>query len=466
MATLLDKIWDAHTVHRGAGGTDLLYVDFHLLHEASSPQAFEGLRLAGRTVRRPDLTLATEDHVVPTRGLLGRTGVAATMVAALRRNCAEFGVPLHRSGTAGQGIVHVIGPELGITQPGRLVLCGDSHTSTHGAFGALAFGIGTSQVEHVLATQTAAFAKPRAMAVTLHGELPGGVSAKDVALAVIGRIGTGGAQGHVIEYRGAAVEKMSMESRLTLCNMSIEAGAKAGMVAPDAVTAEYLRGRPYAPTGSAWDEAVASWQALRSDDDAEFDRHVDIDVSTLSPFVSWGTNPSQVVEVGGVVPDPADNPDPALRGAAERALTYMDLAPGTPMREIAVDVVFLGSCTNGRIEDLRAAAGLLDGHRIAPGVRMLVVPGSAAVKKAAESEGLDGVFRAAGAEWRSAGCSLCVAMNDDSLAAGERCASTSNRNFEGRQGRGGRTHLVSPTTAAATALTGRLTAPSDLGAGR
>ncbi|GAA1827071.1 3-isopropylmalate dehydratase large subunit [Pseudonocardia ailaonensis] len=464
MSTLLDKIWDAHTVHRSGGGTDLLYVDFHLLHEGSSPQAFEGLRLAGRRVRRPDLTLATEDHVVPTRGLLGRTGVAATMVDALRRNCEEFGVALHRSGTAGQGIVHVIGPELGISQPGRIILCGDSHTSTHGAFGALAFGIGTSQVEHVLATQTAAFAKPKAMAVTLHGELPAGVSAKDVALAMIGRIGTGGAQGHVIEYRGAAVEAMSMESRLTLCNMSIEAGAKAGMIAPDAVTAEYLRGRPYAPAGRAWDEAVASWAALRSDDEAEFDRRVDIDVTTLSPFVSWGTNPSQVVELSGVVPDPSADPDPALRDAAERALTYMDLAPGTPMREIPVDVVFLGSCTNGRIEDLRAAAGLLDGHRIASGVRMLVVPGSAAVKKAAESEGLDEVFRSAGAEWRTAGCSLCVAMNDDSLAAGERCASTSNRNFEGRQGRGGRTHLVSPTTAAATALTGRLTAPSDLGA--
>ncbi|WP_318307735.1 3-isopropylmalate dehydratase large subunit [Amycolatopsis solani] len=459
MATLLDKIWDAHTVHRGAGGTDLLYVDFHLLHEGSSPQAFEGLRLAGRTVRRPELTLATEDHVVPTRGLLGSSGVAATMVAALRRNCAEFGVPLHRSGTAGQGIVHVIGPELGITQPGRIILCGDSHTSTHGAFGALAFGIGTSQVEHVLATQTAAFAKPRAMAVTLHGDLPDGVSAKDVALAMIGRIGTGGAQGHVIEYRGAAVGAMSMESRLTLCNMSIEAGAKAGMIAPDAVTADYLRGRPYAPVGDAWDEAVASWESLRSDDEAEFDRRVDIDVSSLSPFVSWGTNPSQVVELGGVVPEPADP-------AAERALSYMDLAPGTPMREVPIDVVFLGSCTNGRIEDLRAAAGLLEGHRLAPGVRMLVVPGSAAVKQAAEAEGLDEVFTSAGAEWRTAGCSLCVAMNDDALADGERCASTSNRNFENRQGRGGRTHLVSPTTAAATALTGRLTAPSQLGARR
>ncbi len=466
MATLLDKIWDAHVVHRGAGGTDLLYVDFHLLHEGSSPQAFEGLRLAGRPVRRPDLTLATEDHVVPTRGLLGESGVAATMVAALRRNCAEFGVPLHRSGTPGQGIVHVIGPELGISQPGRTILCGDSHTSTHGAFGALAFGIGTSQVEHVLATQTIAIAKPRSMAVTLHGTLPAGVSAKDVALAVIGRIGTGGAQGHVIEYRGPAVEAMSMESRLTLCNMSIEAGAKAGMVAPDAVTVDYVRGRPYAPAGTAWDEAVAAWASLRSDDDAEFDRSVDIDVSALSPFVTWGTNPSQVVEVNGVVPDPADAPEPAARLAAERALSYMDLAPGTPMRDIPIDVVFLGSCTNGRIEDLRAAARLLDGNAVAPGVRMLVVPGSAAVKQAAESEGLDEVFRRAGAEWRTAGCSLCVAMNDDSLAAGERCASTSNRNFEGRQGRGGRTHLVSPATAAATAVTGRLTAPSDLGAPR
>ncbi|EXU67225.1 isopropylmalate isomerase [Streptomyces sp. PRh5] len=464
MTTLLDKIWDAHVVHCGAAGSsDLLYVDFHLLHEGSSPQAFEGLRLAGRTVRRPDLTLATEDHVVPTRGLLGQTGVAVTMVEALRRNCAEFGIPLHRSGTDGQGIVHVIGPELGITQPGRIILCGDSHTTTHGAFGALAFGIGTSQVEHVLATQTVAFAKPRAMAVTLHGALPAGVSAKDVALAVIGRIGTGGAQGHVIEYRGPAVEAMSMESRLTLCNMSIEAGAKAGMIAPDDVTVDYLRGRPYAPTGRAWDDAVASWKSLRSDDDAEFDRSIDIDVTTLSPFVSWGTNPSQVVELSAAVPDPADTPDPDARRAAERALTYMDLSPGTPMREIPIDVVFLGSCTNGRIEDLRAAAQFLEGREIAPGVRMLVVPGSAAVMRAAESEGLDEVFRRAGAEWRTAGCSLCVAMNDDSLAAGERCASTSNRNFEGRQGRGGRTHLVSPTTAAATAVTGRLTAPSNLG---
>ncbi|GHF68144.1 3-isopropylmalate/(R)-2-methylmalate dehydratase large subunit [Amycolatopsis bartoniae] len=466
MATLLDKIWDAHLVHRGAGGTDLLYVDFHLLHEGSSPQAFEGLRLAGRRVRRPDLTLATEDHVVPTRGRLDPSGVAATMVEALRRNCAEFGVPLHRSGTDGQGIVHVIGPELGISQPGRTILCGDSHTSTHGAFGALAFGIGTSQVEHVLATQTIAIAKPRSMAVTLHGVLPPGVSAKDVALAIIGRIGTGGAQGHVIEYRGPAVEAMSMESRLTLCNMSIESGAKAGMIAPDAVTLDYVRGRPYAPAGKAWDDAVARWASLRSDDDAEFDRSVDIDVTDLSPFVTWGTNPSQVVELSGVVPDPAGMTDPADRRAAERALTYLDLTPGTPMREIPIDVVFLGSCTNGRIEDLRAAAELLDGHRIAPGVRMLVVPGSAAVRRAAEAEGLDEVFRKAGAQWRTAGCSLCVAMNDDSLAAGERCASTSNRNFEGRQGRGGRTHLVSPSTAAATALTGRLTAPSTLGARR
>ncbi|MFE5112072.1 3-isopropylmalate dehydratase large subunit [Streptomyces sp. NPDC056663] len=464
MATLLDKIWDSHAVHRGAGGTDLLYVDFHLIHEGSSPQAFEGLRLAGRTVRRPDLTLATEDHVVPTRGRLGRSGVAATMVDALRRNCAEFGIPLRRAGTDGQGIVHVIGPELGITQPGRTILCGDSHTSTHGAFGALAFGIGTSQVEHVLATQTVALAKPRAMAVTLQGELPAGVTAKDVALAIIGRIGTGGAQGHVIEYRGPAIEAMSMESRLTLCNMSIEAGAKAGMIAPDDVTIDYLRGRPYAPTGRAWDEAVASWKSLRSDDDAEFDRSIDIDVTPLSPFVSWGTNPSQVVQLSGTVPDPADLPDPAARHAAERALTYMDLAPGTPMREIPIDVVFLGSCTNGRIEDLRAAAQLLDGRTIAPGVRMLVVPGSTAVKQAAESEGLDKVFRKAGAEWRTAGCSMCVAMNNDSLEPGQRCASTSNRNFEGRQGKGGRTHLVSPATAAATAVTGRLTAPSSVGA--
>ncbi|WP_250292426.1 MULTISPECIES: 3-isopropylmalate dehydratase large subunit [unclassified Frankia] len=462
--TLARKVWDAHVVRRADNEPDLLYIDLHLVHEVTSPQAFEALRLAGRPVRRPDLTIATEDHNVPTVDTLLPIAdpVSAAQVEALRKNCADFGVRLHPMNDPGQGIVHVVGPQLGLTQPGMTIVCGDSHTSTHGAFGALAFGIGTSQVEHVLATQTLPQRPPRTMAVTVEGALPAGVTAKDLILAIIARIGTGGGQGYVIEYRGEAVRSLSMEGRMTVCNMSIEAGARAGMIAPDEVTFAHLRGRPHAPAGAAWDEAVAYWRTLATDDDATFDREVVIDAAELSPFVTWGTNPGQGAPLAARVPDPAGYADPALRASAERALAYMALTPGTPLRDIAVDTVFIGSCTNGRIEDLRAAAEVLRGRRVADGVRVLVVPGSMVVKADAEAEGLDEVFRAAGAQWRSAGCSMCLGMNPDTLRPGERSASTSNRNFEGRQGPGGRTHLVSPAVAAATAVTGRLTTPADL----
>ncbi len=460
--TLAEKVWDAHVVRRAEGEPDLLYIDLHLVHEVTSPQAFDGLRLAGRSLRRPDLTLATEDHNVPTGSLVIEDPVSRTQVETLRANCAEFGVRLHSMGDRQQGIVHVIGPQLGVTQPGMTIVCGDSHTSTHGAFGALAFGIGTSEVEHVLATQTLPAVRPRTMAVTVEGTLQPGVTAKDLVLALIAQVGTGGGQGHVVEYRGEAIRALSMEGRMTVCNMSIEWGAKAGMIAPDETTYAFLAGREHAPTGADWDAAVAAWDALRTDDDATYDKEVFLDASAVTPFVTWGTNPGQGVALGDVVPDPSALPAGAERDAAERALHYMGLTAGTPMREIGVDTVFLGSCTNGRMEDLRAAAEVVRGRRVADGVRALVVPGSMLVKLQAEHEGLDEVFRAAGFDWRNAGCSMCLGMNPDILQPGERCASTSNRNFEGRQGRGGRTHLVSPEVAAATALTGRLSAPADL----
>ena len=458
--TLAEKVWDAHVVRRAEGEPDLVYIDLHLVHEVTSPQAFDGLRLAGRTVRRPDLTLATEDHNVPTTGLTIDDPISRTQVETLRKNCAEFGIRLHPMGDAGQGIVHVIGPQLGITQPGMTIVCGDSHTSTHGAFGALAFGIGTSEVEHVLATQTLPLVRPKTMAVDVEGGLQPGVSAKDLVLALIAQVGTGGGQGHVVEYRGEAIRALSMEGRMTVCNMSIEWGARAGMIAPDETTYAYLQGRPHAPQD--WDAAVAAWDALRTDEDATYDKQIVLDASSVTPFVTWGTNPGQGVPLGATVPDPQALPAGSERDAAERALTYMDLTPGTPMREIAVDAVFLGSCTNGRMEDLRAAAEVLRGRKVAEGVRAMVVPGSMLVKQQAEQEGLDEVFRAAGFDWRNAGCSMCLGMNPDILQPGERSASTSNRNFEGRQGRGARTHLVSPEVAAATAVAGRLAAPADL----
>ncbi len=463
-STLAEKVWESHVVRRAEGEPDLLYIDLHLVHEVTSPQAFDGLRLAGRRVRRPDLTIATEDHNVPTLDIDRPIAdlVSRTQVDTLRANCAEFGVPLYSLGDREQGIVHVVGPQLGLTQPGMTVVCGDSHTSTHGAFGALAFGIGTSEVEHVLATQTLSLTPFRTMAVTVEGTLPDGVTAKDLILAVIAEIGTGGGQGYVIEYRGEAIRSLSMEARMTVCNMSIEAGARAGMIAPDETTAAYLEGRPRAPRGADWDEAVAAWRGLRTDDDATFDKEVVLDGSSLAPFVTWGTNPGQGLPLSGSVPDPASYDDENDRAAAERALEYMDLAVGTPLRDVAVDTVFLGSCTNGRIEDLRAAAEVIRGRRVADGVRVLVVPGSDRVRLAAEQEGLDVVFKEAGAEWRHAGCSMCLGMNPDQLAPGERSASTSNRNFEGRQGKGGRTHLVSPLVAAATAVRGTLSSPSDL----
>jgi 3-isopropylmalate/(R)-2-methylmalate dehydratase large subunit len=463
--TLAEKVWNDHVVRRGSGAEpDLLYIDLHLVHEVTSPQAFDGLRQAGRPVRRPDLTVATEDHNVPTVGvdLPIADPVSRTQVETLRRNCAEFGVRLFPMGDAEQGIVHVIGPQLGLTQPGMTIVCGDSHTSTHGALGAMAFGIGTSEVEHVLATQTLPLRPFKTMAVNVTGALRPGVTAKDIILALIAKIGTGGGQGYVIEYRGEAIEVLSMEARMTVCNMSIEAGARAGMIAPDDTTFEYLKGRPYAPEGAAWDEAVATWRELRTDDDAGFDVEVELDADQLTPFVTWGTNPGQGLPLSASVPDPELIPNDNDRVAAENALTYMGLRPGMPLRDISVDTVFLGSCTNGRIEDLRAAAGVLKGHQVASGVRMLVVPGSMRVKAQAEAEGLDAVFTAAGAEWRSAGCSMCLGMNPDQLAPGERSASTSNRNFEGRQGKGGRTHLVSPLVAAATAVRGTLSSPEDL----
>jgi 3-isopropylmalate/(R)-2-methylmalate dehydratase large subunit len=472
--TLARKIWDSHVVASAEGEPDLLYIDLHLVHEVTSPQAFDGLRLAGRTVRRPDLTVATEDHNVPTTGVTGpglplrgpgspvTDPVSQVQVEALRKNCAEFGIRLHPMGEAGQGIVHVIGPQQGLTLPGMTIVCGDSHTSTHGAFGALAFGIGTSEVEHVLATQTLPQARPADMAVNVTGDLPYGVTAKDLILAVIAEIGTGGGVGHVIEYRGEAVKRLSMAGRMTVCNMSIEAGARAGLIAPDETTFRFLEGLPHAPAGPAWDEALVAWRSLPTDPDAVFDQEVTLNASALTPFVTWGTNPAQAAPLGSAVPDPASLGDPGARASAERALAYMDLAPGTPLTSIAVDTVFVGSCTNGRLEDLRDAAEVLRGKRVAPTVRMLVVPGSMEVKAAAEREGLADVFTAAGAEWRSAGCSMCLGMNPDKMAAGERSASTSNRNFEGRQGKGSRTHLVSPQVAAATAVAGRLTAPADL----
>ncbi|HEY8301755.1 MAG TPA: 3-isopropylmalate dehydratase large subunit [Jatrophihabitans sp.] len=462
--TLAEKLWDSHVVRSAAGEPDLLYIDMHLIHEVTSPQAFEGLRLNDRTVHRPDLTLATEDHNVPTVDIDKPIAdpVSRTQVETLRKNCEEFGIELYPMGDANQGIVHVIGPQLAITQPGMTIVCGDSHTSTHGAFGALAFGIGTSQVEHVLATQTLPMDRPKTMAVTIDGELPPGVTPKDVILAVIAKTGTGGGQGYMVEYRGSTVEQMSMEGRMTVCNMSIEWGARAGMVAPDRTTFDYLMGREHAPTGAEWDAAVEYWTSLRTDDDAEFDAEVRIDAADLTPFVTWGTNPGQGAPLGASVPDPASFEDESDRVAAGKALQYMGLQPGTPLRDIRIDTVFVGSCTNGRIEDLRAAADIIEGRTVAEGVRMLVVPGSMKVKAQAEQEGLDAVFTAAGAEWRQAGCSMCLGMNPDQLAPGERSASTSNRNFEGRQGKGGRTHLVSPLVAAATAIAGHLAAPADL----
>ncbi|GHE10200.1 3-isopropylmalate dehydratase large subunit [Klenkia taihuensis] len=462
--TLAQKVYEQHVVRRTEGEPDLLYIDLHLVHEVTSPQAFDGLRAAGRTVRRPDLTMSTEDHNVPTTDLLAPIAdpVSRAQVEALRKNTAEFGIRQAPMGTRDQGIVHVIGPQLGLTQPGMTIVCGDSHTSTHGAFGALAFGIGTSEVEHVLATQTLPQRPAKQMSVRVDGELPVGVSAKDIILAVIAEIGTNGGQGHVIEYRGTAIEGLSMESRMTICNMSIEAGARAGLIAPDETTFAYLRGREHSPRGADWDAAVAAWRELRTDEDAEFDREVVIDAASLTPYVTWGTNPGQGLPISASVPDPADFADETDRRAAESALAYMGLTAGTPMRDITVDTVFLGSCTNGRIEDLRVAAELLRGRKVAADTRMLVVPGSVAVKQQAEQEGLDAVFTEAGAEWRGAGCSMCLGMNPDQLQPGERSASTSNRNFQGRQGKGGRTHLVSPAVAAATALTGKLTAPADL----
>ena len=462
--TLAEKVWQDHIVRQAEGEPDLLYIDLHLVHEVTSPQAFDGLRAAGRTVRRPDLTLATEDHNTPTIDILKPIAdpISRAQIEALRSNCAEFGVPVYSLGSIDQGIVHVVGPQLGLTQPGMTVVCGDSHTSTHGAFGALAFGIGTSEVEHVLATQTLPLKPFKTMAITVEGDLPAGVTAKDVILAVIAKIGTGGGQGYVLEYRGSAIRALSMEGRMTLCNMSIEAGARAGLVAPDDVTFEYLAGRQHAPKGADWEAAVDYWRTLPSDDDATYDAEVVIDATTLAPFITWGTNPGQGLPLDASVPSPDDACDDVDRVAIERALEYMDLTPGMPLRDITVDTVFVGSCTNGRIEDLRAVAEVLQGRRVADSVRMLVVPGSVRVKHQAEDEGLDKIFLAAGAEWREAGCSMCLAMNPDKLTPGERSASTSNRNFEGRQGPGGRTHLVSPAVAAATAVTGHLSAPSDL----
>jgi 3-isopropylmalate/(R)-2-methylmalate dehydratase large subunit len=462
--TLSQKVWDAHVVSRQPGEPDLLFIDLHLVHEVTSPQAFDGLRLAGRTVRHPELTVATEDHNVPTTDTSRPIAdpISRKQVETLRANCAEFGITIHPMNTPGQGIVHIIGPEQGLTMPGMTIVCGDSHTSTHGAFGALAFGIGTSEVEHVLATQTLPQAAAKTLAITVDGDLPAGSTAKDVILAILGRIGTGGGIGHIAEYRGSAIRALSMEGRMTVCNMSIEAGAKAGLIAPDQTTFDYLQGRAHAPTGAAWDEAVAYWRTLATDEDATFDKEVRLDAAEIFPHVSWGTNPGQVAPITASVPDPASFADPVERGAAERALEYMGLAAGTPLKEVGVDTVFIGSCTNGRIEDLRAVAEVAQGRRVASGVRTLVVPGSWAVKAQAEAEGLDRVLTEAGFDWRDPGCSMCLAMNPDKLAPGERCASTSNRNFEGRQGRGGRTHLVSPAVAAATAIAGHFATPEDL----
>ncbi len=458
--TLSEKIWDRHLVREGGPDEqDLLYIDLHLVHEVTSPQAFEGLRMSGRTVRRPDLTIATADHNVPTTNAPITDEISRTQLEYLDRNGAEFGITVYGRGHENQGIVHVIGPELGLTQPGMTIVCGDSHTATHGAFGALAFGIGTSEVEHVLATQTLPQSRAKTMAVVVEGDLPEGSTAKDLVLAIIGELGTGGGIGHVIEYRGAAIRALSMEGRMTVCNMTIEAGARAGLIAPDETTFAYLRGRDHAAKGEAFDACIADWKTLGTDDDAVFDKVVTIDATTITPHVTWGTNPSQVIPIDGAIPDPASFANPEDREAAERALVYMGLKAGQKMRDISVETVFIGSCTNSRIEDLRAAASVFAGERVADGVRVLVVPGSHRVKAQAESEGLDEVFRAAGAEWREPGCSMCLAMNPDKLSVGERAASTSNRNFEGRQGRGGRTHLVSPAVAAATAIAGHFATP-------
>ncbi len=462
--TLAQKIWADHIVSSNPGEPDLLYIDLHLIHEVTSPQAFDGLRLANRKVRRPDLTIATEDHNVPTLNIDKPIAdpVSKLQVDTLRKNAAEFGVRIHSLGDIDQGIVHVVGPQLGITQPGMTIVCGDSHTSTHGAFGALAFGIGTSEVEHVLATQTLPLVRPKTMAINVEGKLKPGVTSKDIILAIIAKIGTGGGQGYVLEYRGSAIQALSMESRMTVCNMSIEAGARAGLIAPDEVTFEYLKEKPHAPKGADWEAAIAYWKTLKSDADAKFDKEITINADELEPFVTWGTNPGQGLPLNAKVPNPADIADVEERGAAERALTYMGLTAGTPLKEITVDTIFLGSCTNGRIEDLRAAADVIKGKKKNEKVRMLVVPGSARVRLQAEAEGLDKVFIDFGAEWRTAGCSMCLGMNPDQLTVGERSASTSNRNFEGRQGKGGRTHLVSPLVAAATAIRGTLSSPADL----
>jgi 3-isopropylmalate/(R)-2-methylmalate dehydratase large subunit len=462
--TLAEKVWDEHVVRSEEGKPDLLYIDLHLIHEVTSPQAFEGLRMNGRPVRRPDLTLATEDHNVPTVDWDKPIAdpVSRTQVETLRTNCAEFGVRLHPLGDLDQGIVHVVGPQLGLTQPGMTIVCGDSHTSTHGAFGAIAFGIGTSEVEHVLATQTLPQAKPKTMAVTVDGSLPEGVTAKDLVLTLIAHTGTGGGQGYIVEYRGQAIEELSMEGRMTVCNMSIEWGAKAGMIAPDQKTFDYIEGKPEAPKGADWDAAVEHWTSLVTDADATFDKEIVLDASTMTPFVTWGTNPGQGVPLGASVPSPEDFEDSDDQVAAENALRYMDLQAGTPMREVKVDTVFVGSCTNGRIEDLRTAAAIVEGRTVDKDTRLLVVPGSVRVRLQAEEEGLDVIFKEAGAEWRGAGCSMCLGMNPDTLSPGERSASTSNRNFEGRQGKGGRTHLVSVPVAAATAIRGTLSSPADL----
>ena len=463
--TLAEKVWDDHLVVKGENGEpDLIYIDLHLVHEVTSPQAFDGLRTEGRPLRRLDLTIATEDHNTPTLEIDKPIAdlTSRTQIETLRRNTEEFGVRLHPLGDAEQGIVHVVGPQLGLTMPGITVVCGDSHTSTHGAFGAMAFGIGTSEVEHVMATQTLPLKPFKTMAINVDGELKPGVTAKDIILAVIAKIGTGGGQGYVLEYRGSAIRSLSMEGRMTICNMSIEAGARAGMVAPDETTFEYVKGRPHAPQGKDWDDAVAYWRTLPTDEGAEFDAEVFIDASELEPFVTWGTNPGQGSSLSATVPDPASFDDPAQRTSVERALEYMDLAPGTPLKDVAVDAVFMGSCTNSRIEDLRAFASIIKGKKKADGVRVMVVPGSARVRLEAEAEGIDKIVTEFGAEWRFAGCSMCLGMNPDQLAPGERCASTSNRNFEGRQGKGGRTHLVSPLVAAATAVRGTLSSPADL----
>ena len=463
--TLAEKVWDAHVVVPGENGKpDLLYIDLQLLHEVTSPQAFEGLRIESRPLRRLDLTIATEDHNTPTDNIFGTIAdlTSRTQIETLRRNAKEFGVRIHSLGDKEQGIVHVVGPQLGLTMPGMTIVCGDSHTSTHGAFGALAFGIGTSEVEHVMATQTLPLARFKTMAINVEGTLKPGVTAKDIILAVIAQIGTGGGQGYVLEYRGSAIRSLSMEGRMTMCNMSIEAGARAGMVAPDETTFEYIKGRPHAPKGEEWDKAVEYWKTLPTDEGAVFDKEIFINADELEPFVTWGTNPGQGVPLSQSVPSPDDFEDENDKVAATRALEYMGLEAGTPMKEIPVDVVFLGSCTNSRIEDLRAAADIVRGRTIAENVRMMVVPGSQKVRAQAEEEGLDKVFKDFGADWRFAGCSMCLGMNPDQLAPGERCASTSNRNFEGRQGKGGRTHLVSPVVAAATAVRGTLSAPSDV----